>query len=1115
VNPRKHGPLLTVACAALLALPNGGLAAEGKADFTRDIEPIFSESCYSCHGEKKQESGLRMDSRAALLHGGDNGPSLVPGDSKNSILIQVVAGTHPDIMTMPKKKDRLTAEQIDRLRAWIDQGAAMPEADTAAAQPKQPAKPHWAFIAPTEAPLPKVKSSRRVINPIDRFVFAGLEAKGLSPSPEAEKTTLIRRLSLDLTGLPPTVEEVDAFLADRSRKAYDKLVDRLLASPHYGEKWGRWWLDAARYADSNGFEKDRTRTIWPYRDWVINALNADMPFNQFTIEQLAGDILAAPNGPAASVVDQSLDRTKRDLRIATGFLRNSMMNMEGGVEPEKFRVESLIDRVDAVGRTWLGLTVACAQCHNHKYDPISQKEYYQFYAFLNQDDEPRIEVPTAVEAARRAEVLGKVRDLEDRLLADADIAGSFKEWLATAAQPQGDWQPLDAKEWHSTPMKFEKQEDLSMLAGGDVHNTGVLRVWVDVPHTNITGFRLEALNHPNLPGNGPGIMGDGDFMVNEFTVDATPLDEIKPVVPGVTNTPATTNRIVFRRAIADWEAPKLPASRMIDGTVTNDGWASATSVGRRNEERRAVFEAEKPFGFPGGTRLLVTVSCNPPGGLDVTGGKVSNYLIGHLRLSLTTEAGPLKVDPLSERQRRSLSGDAPLTRPSATLSPSDGERAGVRGLPSGSGPSSAGKPSFQPDPKSGEPHQAKGALEARPASSDIHRELFREFLFKEPSLATRAAEWETLWNDWPKVETTTLALVSRATPRKTHVFRRGDWQRLDDEVEPGTPAVLPAFDERLPRNRLGLAKWIVDERNPLTARVIVNRVWQQYFGEGLVTTPEDFGVRSEKPPYPELLDWLAVEFMHRGWSLKELHRLIATSATYRQSSRVTPELLEQDPYNRLLTRGPRIRVDAEAIQDIALSVSGLLSPKVGGPSVFPPLPDGVMSLSYGPIPWNISEGDDRYRRAMYTFWKRSVPYPAMVLFDAPTAEQSCVRRVRSNTPLQALVTLNEPTFIQASRWLAYRVLQETDAATDDARLILAFRTCTARKPDATELKSLRDLLGDLRKEFAATPGDAARVAFNDPKSPVSLPGNASMTDLAAWSALSRTLLNLDETITKE
>jgi hypothetical protein len=1031
--------------------------AQRKIDFSRDIEPIFSATCYSCHGEKKQESGLRMDSRAGLLKGGDNGPSIVPDDSAKSILIQVVTGTHPDIMTMPKKKDRLTAQQIDLLRFWIDQGAPVPEQETASAASVRSGKPHWAFIAPKEAALPKVKNSRRVVNPIDQFVFAGLEAKGLKPSPEAEKSTLIRRLSLDLTGLPPTVEEVDAFLADHSRKAYDTLVDRLLASPRYGEKWGRWWLDAARYADSNGFEKDRSRTIWPYRDWVINALNADKPFDQFTIEQLAGDILAAPNGPANSVADQSLDRSRRDLRIATGFLRNSMMNMEGGIEPEKFRVESMIDRVDAVGRTWLGLTVACAQCHNHKYDPVSQKEYYQFMAFLNQDDEPRIEVPTPDEAAKRAGILGKVRAVEDSLLADPGIATAFTDWLKAAAKPQGDWSPMDAKEWHSTPMKYEKQEDLSLLAGGDIHNTGVLRVWVDVSQTNITGFRLEALNHPNLPGNGPGIMGDGDFMVNEFTVDATPLDEIKPVVPGSTNPPATTNRISFRQAIADWEAPEFPAGRMTDGTVTSGGWASATSEGRRHEERRAIFEAEKPLGFPGGTRLLVTVSCNPPGGLDVGGGKVSNYLIGHLRLSLTTETGTLKVDPLSERQRRLLVADAP----------------------------------------------------------GIRRELFREFLFKEPSVAAKAAEWEALWRDWPKAETTTLALVSRSNPRETHIFKRGDWQRLGDEVEPGTPAVLSAFDQSWPRNRLGLAKWIVDERNPLTARVIVNRVWQQYFGEGLVTTPEDFGVRSEAPPYPQVLDWLAVEFMHRGWSLKELHRLIATSATYRQSSHVTAELLETDPYNRLLTRGPRIRVNAEAIQDIALSVSGLLSPKIGGPSVFPPLPDGVMQLSYGPIPWNVSEGDDRYRRAMYTFWKRSVPYPAMALFDAPTAEQSCVRRTRSNTPLQALVTLNEPTFIQASRWLAYRVLQESGVATDDARLTLAFRTCTARKPDAAELSSLRKLLGDLLKEFAANPSDAARVAYTDPKSPVPLPAGTTMTDLAAWSALSRTLLNLDETITKE
>ena len=1050
--------LVAISASAAVDLSKLPPVATRPVDFAKDIQPLLADRCYQCHGSKKQESGLRLDLKADALKGGDHGAAMIPGDSSKSLIVHVTSGAHDELARMPKKGDALSAEQIGVLRGWIDQGAVWPDALATA---KTDNRDHWAFRAPVRPKPPTIQNAKlKIRNPIDAFVLARLDKEGLKPSPEADKTVLIRRLSLDLTGLPPSPAEVDAFLADTSRDAYEKLVERLLASPHYGEKWARHWLDAARYADSNGFEKDRTRSIWPYRDWVINAINADKPFDQFTIEQLAGDLLI--NEPTFNTAGAP------DSRVATGFLRNSMMNMEGGIEPEKFRVESMIDRVDAVGRTWLGLTIACAQCHNHKFDPISQKEYYQFYAFLNNDDEPRIEVPTRDQATKRAEILARARALEDKLLADAGTKIKFDRWLESSANKQSHWQPLNAKEWHSTPMKFEKQEDLSLLAGGDVYNTGVLRVWVDVQETNITGFRLEALNNANLPFNGPGLDGKGDFMVVEFTVEATPLSEIKPVVPGVTNAPATTNKIVFSRAVADWESPEFPASAMIDGITTNGGWASALTAGRRNEERRAVFETDKPFGFDGGTRLLITMNCKPPGGLNVTNPKLSNFLPGRVRLSLTTQTGPIPVDPLSERQRQLLGG----------------------------------------------------------ASVDARRELMRAYVFHDPSLAESAKSWDALWNDWPVAETTTLALSSRPMPRATSLFRRGDWQRLGDEVSADTPKVLPPFQPDLPRNRLGLARWIVDSRNPLTARVMVNRVWQQYFGQGLVTTPEDFGTRADKPLHPELLDWLACEFMApsvtgggkssspKAWSLKQLHRTIVTSATYRQSSKVTPALLEKDPYNHLLAHGPRFRVDAEAVQDIALKTSGLLSEKIGGPSVFPSLPEGVMQLSYGPIAWNVSEGDDRYRRAMYTFWKRSVPYPAMVTFDAPTAEQSCVRRVRSNTPLQALITLNDPTFNQSARWLGWRVLQE-GGANDDARLTYAFRLCTSRRPDPRELKTLRRLLDDSRQEFAATPKNAAQVAFNDPKNPVPLPAGATMTDLAAWSAVSRALLNLDETLTKE
>lgn len=1050
--------LSAAGCLGLAALP---LCLKGAAvDFAKDIQPLLADRCFSCHGEKKQESGLRLDRKADALKGGDHGPAVVPGKTAESVLLQAVAGTHADVAKMPKRGEPLTDTQIGMLRGWIEQGAPWPaQAETTSAKSTTA---HWAFQPVKRPEPPKLggKHRRQARNPIDQFVFHRLEQEKLLPTAEADRITLLRRVSLDLTGLPPTPAEVDDFVADRSADAYVKVVERLLDSPHYGEKWARHWLDAARYADSNGFEKDRTRSIWPWRDWVIHAFNADKPFDRFTIEQLAGDLVAkAESSPAAT-----------DLRVATGFLRNSMVNMEGGIEPEKFRVETIIDRVDAVGRTWLGLTIGCAQCHSHKYDPVSQKEYYQFYDFLNQDVEPKLDVPAAETQAKRDAIAAAAKSVEDRLLADSAVGERFGNWLKSVTAVPVGWQPIDAKEWHSTPMKFEKQEDLSLLGGGDVYNSSIIRIWVDLPETNVTGFRLEALNHGNLPHNGPGLDGNGDWLVSEFGVELTPLKELAAPNAGATNFTATTNRVKFIRAVADAEPASLTAGMMIDGVVTNGGWGAAFTKGRRNQERRAVFQAEQPVGFEGGSRLLITVNSKPGGGLNNSSDKVSSFVLGRLRLSFTTNSGALTVDPLSERQRGLLAaaqaGDAPA-----------------------------------------------------------RRELFRVFLFQDPALTAAAKEWDDAWKDWPAAENTTLALALREPRRDTKIFKRGDWQKPTTSVTAGVPAILNPLPNGAPRNRLGLAQWLVSRDNPLTARVFANRVWMHYFGAGLVLTPEDFGVRSDPPSHPELLDWLAAEFMEPqlrdpgtkakapAWSLKHLHRLIVNSATYRQSSRVTPELLERDPYNRLLARGPRVRVDGESVQDIALKAAGLLSPKVGGPSVFPPLPDGVMSLAYGPIAWNVSEGDDRYRRAMYTFWKRSVPHPSMLTFDTPAAEQSCVRRMRSNTPLQALVTLNEPTFNQAARWLAWRAVGA--AGSDAERATWAFRQCVSRKPSAQETAVLLKLLAAARKEFGERPKDAPQFAFADPKNPPPLPPGATAGDVAAWSTVTRAILNLDETITKE
>lgn len=892
------------------------------------------------------------------------------------------------------------------------------------------AEQHWAFKAPVKPSEPKVKDAGRVQNAIDRFVIERLEKEGLRLSPGADGVTLIRRLSLDLIGLPPTVKEVDEFVADKEPKAYEELVERLLASPHYGERWGRIWLDAARYADSNGFEKDAARSIWPYRDWVIQAFNQDLPFDRFTIEQLAGDLL--PN----ATLEQ---------RIATGFLRNSMMNQEGGIEPEQFRVEAMIDRMDAVGRAFLGLTIACAQCHDHKYDPISQKEYFRFYSFLNNDDEPFIEVPTSEQRKRREELLAKVRQLEDKAR-DPERQVKWEQSIRDAA---GDWAVLTPREWHNFATKYERQNDGSLLGGGDVKPGAVTHVWAETMMTNITGFRVEALMHANLPYGGPGLVARGSFLLKEFTAETYAVKD-----------PTVTNKIKFRRAVANMEAPGFGVANAIDGNTEKGGWTAVTVPVRRNSEHRAVFECEEPIaGFPGGTALKFTAYQKHSNGDGHNGAPdketgLDSHAFGRFRIGATTDSAPLKVDPLTPEQRKILA--------------------------------------------------------SRGRTPEQQRELANVFRYHDPAFAAVNKEIDQVLTNWPYAATT-LALEQRVEPRETYLFKRGDWQRPGEKVIPGVPAMLHAFPTSAPLNRLGLAQWIVDRKSPTTARVIVNRIWQTYFGQGLVTTPEDFGTRVETPSHPELLDWLACEFMDRGWSFKEMHRLITASATYKQSSRVTPELYQKDPYNKLLARGSRFRVDAETVQDIALFTSGLLNPKVGGPSVRPPIPASVADTVYGGFSWPETTGEERYRRGMYTFWKRALPFPSMLTFDAPTAEFSCTRRTRSNTPLQALTTLNEKTFVEAAQAMGLRVYKE-GGSDDRSRAIYAFRLCAGRVPSEAELKSVLSFWDEQHRYFEDRTAAALTVALSDPKQ---IPADANLHKVAAWAMVSRAILNLDESITKE
>ena len=991
----------------LLCSPAG--APSSKIDFATQVQPIFEKSCYSCHGPKQQMAGLRLDSRASAF-----AAAIVAGDSGASPLYKRIAGIG-GLVQMPMG-GKLDAAQVAIVRSWIDQGAPWPE------------QRHWAFTPPVRPQLPKVRNTRWPANPIDRFVLARLEQEGVAPSPQADRVTLLRRLSLDLTGLPPTPAEVDAFLADKSAAAYEKQVERLLASPHYGERWARIWLDAARYADSNGYEKDRPRQVWFYRDWVIDAFNRNLPYDRFVVDQIAGD---------------ELPRATQDQIVATGFLRNSMVNEEGGVDPEQFRMEAMFDRMDAIGKGILGVTIQCAQCHNHKFDPLTQEEYYRMLAFLNNADEAQIAVYTPAEEKKRVEILRRIDEIE------ADLKRRNPDWRERMAQWQQ--QATGQSEWvllrpqvddiSTGGQKFVPLEDGSMLAGGFAPTRTSPKFTVKTDVQNITAFRLELLTDPNLPLGGPGRSEKGMCALTEFRVTAAPADN-----------PANAVKVAIASATADINLPETElgprfqdksGKRRLTGPIAfaidnnNDtAWGIDLGPGRRNQSHTAVFRTAAPISNPGGTILTFTlVQAHGGGSPDES----DNNNIGRFRLSITTAA------------------DA----------------------------------------------------QAAPAP------LFRNFRTTVPEWRDENETIARLWKEYPEGESQ-LVLSDRPHPRQSHILTRGDFLKPGKAVTPGVPAFLNPLPAGAPPTRLTFARWMVDRQAPTTARSFVNRLWQAYFGTGLVATVENFGTQAEAPSHRHLLDWLAVEFMERGWNVKALQRLIVTSATYRQSSSAAAELYARDPSNRLLARGPRFRVDAEIVRDISLAASGLLDPRIGGPSVFPPAPAFLFTppASYAPKVWKETTGPDRYRRALYTFRYRSVPYPVLETFDAPNGDSACVRRARSNTPLQALATWNEPLFVESARALARRTVEE-GGANDTQRLVYAFRRCVARRPSAAESAELLGLLAKEEQRFASGKLNAWDLAADDPAHPPQLPAGIRPPQLAAWTALSRVLLNLDETITKE
>ena len=957
-------------------------------DFNREVRPILAQHCFACHGmdEHSRKGKLRLDLPESAHGKGKSGETaIVPGKPDDSEIIKRIFSTDDeDVMPPPESKKPMSAKDKAILRAWVAEGGIY--------------QAHWAFSAPKQAPLP-----RKDLHPIDAFVRARLDQLGLQPSPEADRYGLIRRVSLDLTGVPPTPEEADAFVRDTSPDAYEKLVDRLLASPRYGERWARRWLDLARYADTNGFEKDRPRTIWPYRDWVVKALNADLPYDQFGIKQLAGDLL-----PGA---------TPDDI-VATGFHRNTMLNEEGGIDPNEYRFYSMVDRVGATGAAWMGLTMNCAQCHTHKYDPILHTDYFGVMALLNNADEPTYHIPPANLAELQAEHARKVAQAEAALPGKfpggaAALEARLDAWIAAEAKRAAKWEIVRPGAMKSTMPKLEVQPDGFILAGGDSTKSDVYDLTFDRPLRGVTAIRLEVADHPSLPNDGPGLTSYegplGGFFLSE--IQATHGDKRLEFADATATNDEAENRPAAKgkpRRVSK----KNNAEAALDGEMSS-GWQVTGGYGQRET---AVFRFAQPTDLPAGWTLKMLFE------------KHFACSLGHFRISVTTTSG-------------------------ATAT---GHPAAVEAMLAG----------------------------AAPKDRNILR---KRFLETAPEVAAEAKALHSLRKRIPRGQATLVMRERPASnPRVTHLHHRGEYLSPRQEVKPGVPAFLPGLPKDAPANRLTFARWLFAPENPLTARVAVNRHWQAFFGRGFVPTLEDLGYQSDAPTHPELLDWLAVEFRNNGWSVKKLHRLIVTSATYRQSSRVTPALAEKDRENLWLARGSRFRLDAEVIRDSSLLAAGLLSFKMGGPGVYPPQPASVTSEgTYGKIEWTPSVGEDRYRRSLYTFIKRTAPFAMATTFDAPTGEACVARRDVSNSPLQALTLLNDGMFMEAAAALgkAARALPEDD----DARITFILRRCVTRPPSAEEITLFRGFL------------QSRRAAGLDAK--------------ATWTAVARAALNLDESIT--
>jgi hypothetical protein len=1006
----------------ILAGSTFGAGPEGakRVDFNRDVRPILSENCFFCHGPdpRHREADLRLDTKEGLLSGEEDGRVVAPGDPSSSELFRRITSHDPD-ERMPSKDSgkSLSDVQIATIKAWIEQGAEY--------------QGHWSFLPPRRPEVPGLDKPGFARNPVDRFVLAKLREAGLEPSPEADRVTLLRRLSFDLTGLPPTRAEVSAFLDDRAPDAYEKQVDRLLASPHHGERMAESWLDLVRFADTIGYHSDNPRNIWPYRDYVIRAFNEGMPFDRFTVEQIAGDLL-----PGATV----------EQKVASGYNRLLQTTEEGGAQAKEYEAKYAADRVRNVSTVWLGATMGCCQCHDHKFDPFTTKEFYGLAAFFADVQEaavghrePGMLVPDPGQAAELARIDEALSAAKSRLAAaEADQSAAQPDWERTRA---GD------VEWTTlVPESATVSGESTLLEGpggvlksnGKVAPSETYTVTARVGLGRITGFRLEALEDDGLPGRGPGTEPKGNFVLTEFKVSA----------PG-----AKPEALRLRRAVADFGQEGHAVASAIDGR-DDTGWAVKPALGRSHE---AVFELESPAEVADnveGAALTFALEFRS---------KFPRHQIGKFRLAATSTPGPVDrwVPPIV----RSALAVAAEKR-------SEAEKKAVAAY-------------------------------------------FREVA---PSAKLRAARQDLADLDRRKAELVAKVPRSLVTvagpPRTMRILRRGNWQDESGEVvEPLVPRSLGHIETpgRRP-NRLDLARWIVSRENPLTARVEVNRLWKLAFGQGLARSLEDLGSQGEWPTHPELLDWLAVEFMDRGWDVKQVVRLLVTSGTYRQSS-ITPHALkERDPFNRLYARQSRFRLDAEAVRDNALAVSGLLSPAIGGPSVKPYQPAGYWdALNFPTRTWEASKGPDQYRRGLYTHWQRSFLHPSLQAFDATTREECTAERSRSNIPQQALVLLNDPSYVEAARAFASKILREGGTSPAD-RVARAFEAATSRRPSGRESAVLLALLDKHAAHYRGQP-DAARKLIGVGQAPP--PTDLDPAEVAAWTSVARVLLNLHETITRD